>query len=354
MSTSSSNHSVGSKGCIIGFDGIIGQQRQIGMLAAALQKHEVPHAMLFTGEAGVGKKTTAINFAMACNCKHPAPITDGVADGFAFAGNINPCGECSPCKKITSGNHPDFYFIKPSGTTIKIEQIRTLCSALALRPHEAVVRVVLLSEPHLMNAEAGNALLKVLEEPPEKTIFILSAPEAADILPTIVSRCRQIRFNPIPQDQLESYLIQNRGMTIENAMVAASLANGSIGRALAIRADQTVIIYRQWIIDRMEMIVRKPTGNDLYFAERLAQDRKKLEIALEIMKSWLHDLAVSRYFPDRIGNRDLKTRLTALSNHVDMNRLIEQSEAVWQAERALKGNANARLTVEAMVMKLSG
>ncbi len=347
MSTSSKNR---HEGGAAGFDAIIGQQRPAGMLAAALQKNEVPHAMLFTGEAGVGKKTTAGCFAMAANCKQPAPGRDGFPNA---ASSINPCGRCGPCRKIDSGNHPDFHYIKPSGTQIKIDQVRFLCSALALKPNEASLRIVLISDAHLMNAEAGNAMLKVLEEPPENTVFILTAPEAADILPTIVSRCRQIRFNPIPEDQIEAYLVKHGNMAPENAMVVAALANGSIGRALAIKDDQWVIRHRKWIIDRMEILLRKASGHDLYFAEALAKDREKLVLGLEIMKSWLRDIAVSKVFPDRIGNRDLKATIKALSEQINMDALIEKTYAVWQAERAIKANANIRLAVEAMVLKLS-
>ena len=351
----------------IGFEAIIAQQRQIKMLAVALRKNEVPHAMLFTGEAGIGKKTTAITFAMAANCESPGPMASGVV--FSDNGvqstsnediriplenkNINPCGTCRPCRKIASEKHPDFHYIRPEGAYIKIEQIRTLCSALARKPHEASVRFVLLSDAHLMNAESGNALLKILEEPPENTIFILAAPQVADILSTIVSRCRHFRFNPIPEDQLEAYLIEKKGMSPENAMVVASLSGGSIGRALSIKNDKWAVVHRKRIIDRMEMIFRKSAGQDLYFAESLSRDKKTLAISLEIMKSWLRDLAVFQYCPDRIVNRDLQSRFAALSDTIDTNRLLDKISAIWQVERAIKGNANSRLAMESLVIKLS-
>ena len=346
MSTSSNSR---PEKCPVGFHEIIGQQRQTGMLAVSLQKKEVPHAMLFTGEEGIGKKSTAINFAMACNCIRPRPL----AGDAAFSGNVNPCGNCRPCRKIASGIHPDCYHVKPSGAYIRIEQIRILCSSLALRPNEASMRVVLISDAHLMNAESGNALLKILEEPPEKTVFILTSPEAADILPTIVSRCRHIRFNPIAEDLLEAYLAESHGMAPENAMVIASMANGSIGRALAIKDDPGILVHRKRVMAQMEMIFRKPSGRDLSFAETISQDWKKIDLTLEIMKSWLRDLAVSRYFPDRVCNRDVKARLRDLSKNIDMDGLIKKTNAVWQAERAIKANANARLAIEALAIKLS-
>ncbi len=347
MSTANGNR---SDNCAKGFDAIIGQQRQIHMLAAALQKNEVPHAMLFTGEAGVGKKTTAINFSKACNCERPMPL----AGGAAFSGRLNPCGTCRPCRKIDSFSHPDFHYIKPPGATIRIEQIRALCSALALRPNEASLRIVVISDAHLLNAEAGNALLKILEEPPDKTVMILTAPEAADLLPTIVSRCRHFRFNPIPEDRLEAYLIETRGIPGEKAMVIASLAGGSIGRALSMEGDTSIMDLRRRVIEWMEILFKNPSGNDLYFSEAIAADKITLGLSLDIMKSWVRDLAIAKHTPEKIYNRDYRERLLALSEQADPDGLIEKADAVWQAERALKTNANPRLAVEAMVMKFSG
>ena len=189
-----------------GFESIIGQDRPIRILTTLLQAGAVPHALLFTGIEGIGKQNAAVVFAMACNCagghanSEPESEINASVNGDDSTKRppiTNPCGICKPCRKIESGSHPDFIRIKPAGAFIKIEQIRALCQTLAMKPYEAGMRVVVISDAQEMNSAAGNALLKVLEEPPAGTILILVANHTSGLLPTIVSRCRHIRFNPI-------------------------------------------------------------------------------------------------------------------------------------------------------------
>ena len=106
-----------------------------------------------------------------------------------------------------------------------------------MRPYEAKKRVVLISEAQTLNAEAGNALLKVLEEPPEHTLIILTALNTANLLPTIVSRCQEIRFGPVSQENLMRLLLHEKGMEAEAARVIAAMANGSISKALVMGDD---------------------------------------------------------------------------------------------------------------------
>ena len=314
-------------------------------------KNEVPHAMLFTGEAGIGKQTTAMNFAMAIHCEHPGPMAGGVS--FSGAGTIDPCGACRPCRNIASGSHPDVHCVGPSGAYIRIDAIRSLCETVSLRPVEGDMRIALIADAHRMNAEAGNALLKVLEEPPGKTVFILTAPQAADMLTTIVSRCRQIRFSPIPEDRLTDYLVDHAGLSQRDASAIARLAGGSIGTALSLSGNHGIIAHRKQVIERMEMIFREPGGYDLQWAETLAADREKALLSLEIMKSWLRDLAVFPVAPDRIVNSDDAPRISENAGRLEKKRLLEKMDAIWQAERALQSNAKPRLAMEALFMKLA-
>ncbi len=307
--------------------------------------------MLFTGEAGIGKQTTAMNFAMAVHCQTPGPMADNVS--FSGTKHIDPCGACRPCRKIASGNHPDIHCVAPSGAYIRIDAIRGLCEAISLRPTEGEMRVALIADAHLMNAEAGNALLKALEEPPGKTVFILTAPQAADILPTIVSRCRQIRFSPIPEDRLIEYLIDDAGLLQQDACAIARLAGGSIGAALALSGNREIIEHRKQVIDNMEMIFRGPRGSDLQWAETLAADREKALLYLEIMKSWLRDLAVFPVSPDRIVNSDDRSRISEKAGRLEKKQLLEKLDAIWQTERSLQCNARPRLAMEALFMKLA-
>ena len=137
-----------------GFGSIIDQKQPIQILTTLIKKGTIPHALLFTGIEGVGKLAAAMTFAMACNC------TTQLYNQKKSEDISGPCDQCRSCKKIRSGNHPDIIHIKPSGHYIKIAQIRSLCQTLAMKPYEARLRVVIISDSQAMNPQAGNALLK--------------------------------------------------------------------------------------------------------------------------------------------------------------------------------------------------
>jgi DNA polymerase-3 subunit delta' len=231
-----------------GFESIIEQDLPVRLLNTFLQNGTIPHALLFTGIEGVGKESTALAFAMACNCagedsKPTRPESD------------IPCGNCKSCRKIEAGNHPDIIRVKPSGPFIKINQVRSLCQTLAMKPYEARRRVVIITEAQAMNPAAGNALLKMLEEPPLRTILILVATHTSDLLPTIVSRCQQIRFKPISNQHLESVLVERHGLDPGDAIIITTMAGGSLSRALHMHRTHWVN-RRNWLIKEMDALTR--------------------------------------------------------------------------------------------------
>ncbi len=169
--------------------------------------------------AGVGKRTTARIVAMALNCRNSERSPD------------NPCGQCRACRQILSGNHPDVPLIEPQGNLLRIEQIRKLLVSLAMKPFSARNRVVIVADAQAMNPEAANALLKMLEEPPADTTLILTALQKSDLLPTIVSRCRHIRFNPLGLQDLMTLLKSVPEIADEFAETAVTLSGGSFSKA---------------------------------------------------------------------------------------------------------------------------
>ena len=118
--------------------------------------------------------TAAMAFAMACNCSnlqsHAVSAINKDTPVKPIHQDIDPCGKCRSCKKIISKNHPDIHIVKPSGDILKVEQIRSLCKKLVLKPYEAMIRLAIIADAHKLNPEAGNTLLKTLEEPPDRTI----------------------------------------------------------------------------------------------------------------------------------------------------------------------------------------
>jgi DNA polymerase-3 subunit delta' len=264
----------------------------------------------------------------------------------------NPCGKCKPCRKIEFKNHPDVIRIKPSGLFIKIEQIRALCQTLAMKPYESGMRVVLISDAQAMNPAAGNALLKVLEEPPSGTILILVANHTADLLPTIVSRCRQIRFNPISRAEMETELVQRHGLEPENAVIIAAMAGGSFSRALHMYHTNW-ISRRNWLISELNALSSKNISRLLAFGEHLAKNKADLPDALEIMKCWLRDLVIGKFYPEKIIHRDLANSVHQAGQQMSTASLLSKIETIQSTQNAIQAGTNLRLAVETMVLKLS-
>jgi DNA polymerase-3 subunit delta' len=331
---------------VSGFDSIFSQDRPVKTLTRLLEKGKIPHAMLFTGMDGVGKRLTALTFAMALNCENRGKPSGAI-----------PCGLCRSCKKIQAGSHPDILMVEPEGSMIKIQQIRNLIQALALKPYEAEVRVVIIRRSHTLNPAAGNALLKVLEEPPNSTLLILTAPQTGDILPTLASRCRPVRFNPLSVEHIQILLEKNMAMEEGKARILAAMASGSFSRALT-RSKANWISRRQWLIssislDRPDGMNALPIRQLLAFSEKLAGNKETAMASLEILAGWLRDLVVWRYRPESIIHQDLKEDIQKASGKKSVQQLYRMFEIVLQAERDIRTNMNVRLCLDRMMLSLS-
>jgi DNA polymerase-3 subunit delta' len=164
------------------WQGLSGQDRVVGLLRRAIERSRVPHAYLFSGPVGAPLLDTAIALAAALNCQ----TSPGEA-----------CGECEACSKIIGGIHPDVVTLVREGAAniVPIESVRNqVIARIGLPPHEADVRVFIVEEATAMAPPAANSLLKTLEEPPARTVFVLCTTAPEQLLPTIRSRCQRVRF----------------------------------------------------------------------------------------------------------------------------------------------------------------
>lgn len=346
-----------------GFDSIIDQERIVRRLSTICRKGNIPHALLFTGHEGVGKIEGAKLFAMACNClqggvpSFKEPITP-TAPSCIPGSESPPCGGCRPCRKIRADIHPDVVLLVPQKGTVRISQIRDLFHTLAMKPYEARQRVVIIRDAHTMSPEAGNSLLKVLEEPPERTSLILTAPHSENILPTIVSRCQHFRFKPVSRRALTLLLTEEYGLPLNDAEALSLLANGSIAKTRSL-VESGWMKRRKWVLDMLSAdqtqdAVRGLGSVDLRlaFSEKLSNNKDDILDALEIVKSWYRDLMIYPLAPENIMNKDKLAEIRNTSQQTDVRSLLSQYEAVQTAQELIEANANPRLTIDVMMMRL--
>jgi DNA polymerase-3 subunit delta' len=221
-----------------------------------------------------------------------------------------------------------------------------------MKPYEARRRVVIITDAQAMNPAAGNALLKMLEEPPVRTILILVASHTSDLLPTIVSRCQQLRFKPISSKDLELVLIKKHGLDAGDARIITTMAGGSLSRALRMHRAQW-INRRNWLIREMDSLSTGSVNHLLAFGEQLSKNKDFLQDSLEVMKSWLRDLVVGQLNPERAINQDLVAKIRQTSPKMSLAALLEKIDTIQATQNAIQAGTNLRLALEAMVLKLS-
>lgn len=206
----------------MGFSTIIGQDLIITALKRSIQNNELAHAYLFSGPSGSGKKTIATLFAQALNCRDQKEP---------------PCQNCLSCHKISNSNHPDVYYLKPEGASLKIEQVREIKEDLYFFPVEGVKKVCIIEEAELLTLPAANSLLKILEEPPQHLLFVLLCARPSALLPTIISRCAHFSLKPLTVEEMVSIIKSNVSLTPEETEIIAALAGGNPGKGLEMALD---------------------------------------------------------------------------------------------------------------------
>jgi DNA polymerase III subunit delta' len=272
----------------MGFENIIGHEKSKNLLRMFLENRNIPHAFLFYGQEGLGKKLVAKEFAKHLFCE------TGTA-----------CGKCSPCVKLDRGSHPDLIVIE-GDNSIGIDQSRMLSKEICEYPYESEKRIIIIDQAETLTREAANALLKTLEEPPPYNHFFLITSAEREIPPTIHSRCNRVFFAPLSREQLKQFFLQRPGSDEEHADLLADISYGSIGCGL-FWAEADNFLLRRAIIELI-------TGHNKGFvkassiAEKIAKTNTGLGMYCAFLLSFFRDLLVVRHSQDLtvIVNRDVK------------------------------------------------
>lgn len=218
-----------------------GHDRVVDDLKRAASSGRFPHALLFVGPEGVGKRTFARRLAQALFCEQREE------------GSLDPCDSCPSCRRVVSGDHPDLHEVgRPEDRhELPIAVIRDLCRDLSLKPMRGSRKIAIIDDADHLNEEAANAFLKTLEEPPEGAVLILVGTSAELQLDTIISRCRVVRFDPLPEAELRAILHDRTPEAGPDELDAlAMLGEGSVSRALSL-ADPELTAFRRRLVDEL-------------------------------------------------------------------------------------------------------
>ena len=326
---------------------MLGQERAKLLLAAAFAPERLGHAYLFTGPDGVGKTLLAQEAAQALLCR---------GDG------ARPCGACQDCRLFAHDSHPDFLLLEPEGDSrvIKIDKIRDLIHTLSLMPVQGDRRVAILRDADALNEEAANALLKTLEEPPASALLILTSSRPRALLPTLRSRCQEIRFEPLSAEHLRAILDDRPGLDEEDVAAAVRLAGGSADRALQLIESGCLEIRRK----TLARILALPTEDVFEIADDVLDwakaaskqyepQRERLRAFFYMLESTYRDIMVRAVGDGKEAMPEAGVPLPDGAQRLAPQRLLGIHEALCDARRQIDANATIDFVLQDLFERIA-
>ena len=317
----------------IKWENIIGHSEQKKQLQLMLRESRLPHALLFAGPAGIGKKRLGRALAAAILC-----LNDSV-----------PCGSCDSCRQMLLDQHPDYYEVLPekrdkSAGIIRIEQIRAMQLKAVKRPVLAASCVILIDDAELMNEAAANSLLKTLEEPEGNATFILITSARSSLLDTIISRCMLFSFGMLPIASLQAAL-QKRGIAVNEASKLAALADGSLGQALNLYENGGLKLRN----DAWQTLIKLPAFSmeDVWAQTKIMSDFKRDTLSEWLMyfNMLLRDMLI--LYTDGASmllyNKDIREDLAAVLPKYPQNKFLYMLKEVSELQHRWTANVKLRL-----------
>ncbi len=337
------------------FSDMLGNEKAKTSIGKSIIDDTLSHAYIIEGPEGSGKEMLAYRIAAALNCENKKN-----------EGHSLPCMRCESCKKILSDNSPDVYHLRreEDKATINVPAIREMRSDVFLSASESEYKVYIIHEAHLMNDASQNALLKVLEEPPEKVIMLLLCNATDKILTTVKSRAQLIRTSLFDFDEMKEFLLNNNNsasslysQSKEKFFIAVKASQGSIGRALEFinPKEMSGILKKRDVVDGIIEAIEKKADFVAFHTAFSALSQKRLQLCdeLSLLFSALRDLILLKKCDDAplIYYYDANEAMH-ISEKIGINRLYEISDSVFKAISNLNQSSNITLTVNTLLNEL--
>ncbi len=367
-----------------------GNTDTVNRLREMLARDRFPHAMILAGPQGAGKYTLALMLARAMNCLQGSlPITRSPDLPITGSPGLpDYCGKCENCRRIGQAEdldarfaeavearegmrdtdkretrilvqtHPDVMVIPPDPPQmlVKVDQVRQVIQTVRYKPQEARRRVFIFTDSAFMK-EAANALLKVLEEPPDFANIFLLARNPGELLPTIRSRCITLTLSPLPAREIERYLAKSRPEWNERQrQLVARLSGGAVGRARTLNLEEYMTARKDALL-LLSTAVRSAEHSDLFHTTETyragGEGKEKTDRLLAAVYGLLKDLmALISGAPELVRNTDITAELKSLAAAVDFNWIAQATQQLGQVQSGMRRNVLRPLSLDSFALAL--
>jgi len=316
------------------------QKHAFKIISRIFRQGSLAHAWLLAGQEGTGKEELARIIAGLLMCENPVHEAD----------HVFPCGMCSHCAKLSRDTHPDLVVTEPEGAFIKLPQVHALQKNISYSPLEARNRAVLVLHAHKMNREAANALLKTLEEPPDRTFLILTASSINALLPTIVSRCQVISCSGLEAGVIAEILSREERCSREEAETAARLSDGSLARARYTLENGAG--FRDMFFRFMALAPDRRFGIFFDLSKVMSEDVDSLMLSVTMLRSIVRDMLVLKAGGKETDllNMDRIPELQNAASALSTESLSDYADRLEKMERLSIRNINRGMLANSLLI----
>ncbi len=324
-----------------GFRTIVGQEQMKEQLKNGIRAGKVSHAYIINGEKSSGKEYIAKVFAQTLQCEQ---------------GGEEPCEECHSCKQAQTNNQPDIIRVtheKPN--TISVDDIRAqINNDVAIKPYSSKYKIYIVNEAEKMTAQAQNAILKTLEEPPEYAVIMLLTSNVNSLLPTILSRCVVLNMKPVADEKMKKFLMEEMQVPDYKAEVCVAFARGNVGKAKALATSEDFENVKNEALSLIKYIHEMELSEIIAAIKKITEYKLEITDYLDILAIWYRDVLLFKATADA-NHLVFREEIGALRKNA-ANTTYEGIETVIKAletaKRRLDANVNFDLTMELLMLSI--
>lgn len=323
---------------------IIGHRQITDYLKTVIKNQTVSHAYLFYGSGGLGKRLIADYFVRSLFC---------------LSNESRPCSSCTHCQQLLKQVHPDIIYLEPliGKQKITVEQVRTMRAKIQKGTFLNSYKIVIIDQADLLSLGASNAMLKIVEEPTAKTVFIFISQSLDNILPTIISRIQLIKFLPVAAKEIEDYLIK-QGRIREEAYKLSRLSVGFPGKIIELMNHKKLLADRERELEQLLTSLAGDINVRFKLVEILAgqtnsqKTKSDAQLFLNNILSLIRDAALIKNSNfENVNHVWIKDRLVVMANKYSSSKLVAILDKIQLTKKYISQNVNARLALESLMLE---